>query len=168
VRRVYAGNAGIPFEAAPEPKEICYIGLGEKPGNKAAALEAFRQLGVVVGDALGNTLTLIDGLAVIGGGISAAWPLFMPSLISELNGSYIGSEGRIFRRLSSVAFSLEDAEQRKRFLADETLEITVPGSSKKITYDPLQRIGVGISRLGTSEAIAIGAYAFALSQLDQR
>jgi predicted NBD/HSP70 family sugar kinase len=32
--------------------------------------------------------------------------------------------------------------------------------------DPLQRIGVGISRLGTSKAVAVGAYAFALSALD--
>ena len=48
----------------------------------------------------------------------------------------------------------------------ETREITVPGSRKKIAYDPLQRIGVGISRLGTSEAMAIGAYAFALHKLD--
>ena len=47
-------------------------------------------------------------------------------------------------------------------------EITVPGSRKKVQYDPLQRIGVGMSRLGTSEATAIGAYAFALQALDGR
>ena len=35
-------------------------------------------------------------------------------------------------------------------------------------YDPLQRVGVGISRLGTSEAVAIGAYAFALRKLDAK
>jgi glucokinase len=29
----------------------------------------------------------------------------------------------------------------------------------------LQRIGVGMSRLGTSEAIAVGAYAFALQRI---
>ncbi len=29
-------------------------------------------------------------------------------------------------------------------------------------------IGVGVSRLGTSEAIALGAHAFALRQLDRR
>ena len=42
----------------------------------------------------------------------------------------------------------------------------MPGSRKKVQYDPLQRIGVGMSRLGTSEAVAIGAYAFALRKLD--
>lgn len=45
--------------------------------------------------------------------------------------------------------------------------IGVPGSLRKICYDPLPRLGVGISRLGTSEAVAIGAYAFALKKLDQ-
>jgi glucokinase len=43
--------------------------------------------------------------------------------------------------------------------------VTVPGSSKKIHYDPLQRTAIGLSRLGTSEAVAIGAYAFALRRL---
>jgi glucokinase len=36
---------------------------------------------------------------------------------------------------------------------------------RKLVYDPLQRTAVGISRLGTSEAVAIGAYAYALHQL---
>ena len=48
----------------------------------------------------------------------------------------------------------------------EAVEVTVPGSTRKVAYDPLQRIGVGLSRLGTSQAVAIGAYAFALTALD--
>ena len=35
-----------------------------------------------------------------------------------------------------------------------------------MTYDPLERVGVGLSRLGTSRAVALGAYAFALTALD--
>ena len=42
----------------------------------------------------------------------------------------------------------------------------MPGTTRKIGYDPMPRIGVGISKLGTSEAVAIGAYAFALRKLD--
>ncbi len=107
-------------------------------------------------------------IAIIGGGISAAWPLFLQSIVDELNGSYKGPDGRAFRRLASEAFNLEDPAQTKIFLSGETREITIPGSRKKMTYDPLQRIGVGISRLGTTEATAIGAYAFALNKLDQK
>jgi len=168
VRRVYAEKSGMQFQDAPEPREICEIGLGSRQGNKAAAIEAFRQLGEVVGDALANGLTLIDGLAVIGGGISAAWPLFLPAVVDELNGSYTAPDGKQFRRLASRAFNLEDAEQMNSFAVGESREISVSGSKKKVVYDSLQRIGVGISRLGTSEAVAIGAYAYALKQLDQQ
>jgi glucokinase len=166
VRRVYAQMAKVPFEEAPEPKVIYDIGRGRKAGDKAAALEAFRRLGEVVGDAMAQALTLVDGLAVIGGGVSGSWPLFLPALVNELNGTYTGPNGNPFRRLASVAFNLEDAAQRKKFLKGETRDVTVPGSRRKAKYDPLQRIGVGLSRLGTSEAVAVGACAFALRRLD--
>jgi glucokinase len=166
VRRVYAEHAGIPVDQAPEPKIICDIGLGKQAGNKAAALEAFRQLGETAGDAMAQALTLIDGLAVIGGGISASWPLFLPALVDELNGTYTRPSGETFRRLTPFAFNLEDPAQREIFLTGEAREIPVPGTVRTVQYDPLQRIGVGISRLGTSQAVAIGAYAFALSALD--
>jgi glucokinase len=167
VRRAYTQVANLPFEQAPEPKDIYDIGRGKKPGDKAAALEAFRRLGEVVGDAMAQALTLLDGLAVIGGGVSGSWPLFLPALVDELNGVYVGPKGNQFRRLASVAFNMEDASQRRKFLKGEAREVAVPGSKRKIKYDPLQRIGVGMSRLGTSEAVAIGACAFALRQLDQ-
>jgi glucokinase len=165
VRRVYAERAGIRFEESPEPKVIGEIARGEVAGNKDAAIEAFQRLGEVAGDAMGNALTLIDGLAVIGGGIAGAWPLFLPALVAELNSSYTGPNGNQFRRLASATFNLEDPADLQKFLQGETREIPVPGTNRTIKYDPLQRIGVGMSRLGTSEAIAIGAYAFALKHL---
>jgi glucokinase len=167
IRRVFAEKSGIPFEKAPEPKEIFEIGTGKKPGNQEAAKEAFRQLGVVVGDAMGNALTLIDGLAVIGGGISGAAPLFLPPLVAELNSPYTGPGGKQYRRLASQAFNLEDPAQLQVFLAGQASEVTVPGGTRKIGYDPLQRLGIGMSRLGTSEAVSVGAYEFALQKLDQ-
>lgn len=167
VRRTYAEQAGIPDEEVPEPKDLFEIANGSQPGNRAAALEGFRRLGEVAGDAMANALTLIDGLAVIGGGVSGAWPLFLPSLVGELNCNYTGPNGASFRRLASVAFNLEDPAQLEVFLKGQTRAISVPGSTRMLEYDPLQRIGVGISRLGTSEAVSLGAYAFALQKLDQ-
>jgi glucokinase len=166
VRRSYAEKAGIPLDAVPEPKAIYDIGTGRQPGDASAAIEAFSRLGEVTGDAMANALTLIDGLGVIGGGMSAAWSLFLPALVKELNSSFVGPGGRKFRRLASTAFNLEDPAQIKEFVKGETREISVPGSRKKVVHDPLPRIGVGISRLGTSEAVAVGAYAFALNKLD--
>lgn len=165
VRKVYAEVAGIDLTEVPQPKDLFDIGSGSKPGNQAAAVEAFRRLGVVAGDAMGNALTLVDGLAVIGGGVSGAWPLFLPALIEELNSNYTGPNGNTYRRVASPVFNLEDPEQRAIFLKGDTRTIQVPGSDKTLEYDPLQRLGVGMSRLGTSEAVALGAYAFAVHEL---
>ena len=166
VRRDYAELAGIPLEQAPEPKAIFEIGLGQKAGNAAAALEAFRRLGEVAGDALASAVALIDGIAVIGGGIAGAWPLFLPSLVSELNGFYVNPQGRRLRRLASTAFNLQEPGQMAVFLKGETREIVIPRTGRKIAYDPMRRTGVGLSCLGASQAVAIGAYAFALQKLD--
>jgi glucokinase len=135
-------------------------------GNAAAAAEAFRRLGEVVGDVIAQALTLVDGLVVIGGGISGAHPLFLPAAVDAMNGVYEG-RGPIpaRRRLIPRAFNLEEPSERETFLRGESRETAVIGTSRKIHFDPLQRTGVGLSRLGTSEAVSIGAYAFALDQL---
>lgn len=168
VRRIYAERTGVSFDASPDPRIVEQIALGESPGNRAAAVEAYRRLGEVAGDAMANALTVLDSLAVIGGGLSKGWRLFLPALVDELNSAYIGPGGTKFRRLPGPAFNLEDSGEFKKFLKGQTHAIAVPGSRRKIRYDALQRIGVGISRLGTSQAIAIGAYAFALRNLDSR
>ena len=165
VRRTYAGGAGITVEAAPDPRAIFEIAEGRADGHRTAAQEAFRRLGEVVGDALAIATTLVDGLVVIGGGISGAHPQFLPAIVAEMNSTYRTPDGKPFRRLVQRAFNLEDTGEREQFLRGERREITVPGGNRTIRYDALQRVGVGVSRLGTSEASAIGAYAFALNRL---
>ncbi|MBN2370213.1 MAG: ROK family protein [Vicinamibacteria bacterium] len=166
VRRVFAAKAGIAMGNAPEPREIYQIGTGEVAGQRSAAIEAFRRLGEVAGDALANAVALIDGLIVIGGGLSGAHPLFLPALVQEMNTPFINPQGGQTPRLETKTFNLEDPADLRRFLRGETREIAVPGTSRKVSYDPLQRIGVGVSRLGTSRAISIGAYSFALASLE--
>lgn len=165
VRRAYALEAGIPFDESPDPKTIAEIANGVTRGHQGAAQSAFHRLGEVAGDAMAQALTLIDGLAVIGGGVSGAWPIFLPSIINEMNGSYANPKGDTFRRLTQQVFNLEDPGQLEIFILGDTREVTVPGTTRTIQYDPMPRIGVGMSRLGTSEAVAIGAYAFALRNL---
>ncbi len=167
VRRVYAERAGIAFDEAPDPRGIEEIAVGKTPGHREAAREAYRRLGEIVGDTLAGALALVDGLAVIGGGLSKAWRLFFPSMMKELNATYTAPNGTQFPRLPEVVFNLEDPAELKKFLKGQTRTLSVPGSRRKVKYDALQRLGVGLSRLGTSEAVAIGAYAFALQKLDQ-
>ena len=168
VRRAYATATGMPFEQSPQPKEIYEIAEGAAPGDRGAAREAFRLLGEVTGDAIAEATTLLDGLVVIGGGISGAHRQFLPAVVAEMNGSYRAPDGSQFPRLVTRAFNLEDAVERARFLEGEAKTFTVPGSGRRVRFDAMPRTGVGISRLGTSEATSIGAYAYALSQLDRR
>lgn len=166
VRRVYAERSGMAPDEAPEPREIFEIGMKRAEGHYAAAVEAFRRLGEVLGDVMAQALTLVDGLVVIGGGISGAHPLFLPAAVDAMNGTYQG-RGPIpaRRRLVPRVFNLQDEGEREAFLRGESREVAVAGTSRTVRFDPLQRTGVGLSRLGTSEAVSIGAYAFALGQL---
>lgn len=167
VRRVYAELCGIAENDAPEPRSLSEIAMGTAPGNPEAALEAFGRLGDVAGDAFAQALTLIDGLAVIGGGIAGAHPLFLPRLTAAMNATYDGYTPPM-RRLAPVAFNFEDPGERQEFLRVEVRSVEVPGSGRRISYDPMRRTAVGLTRLGTSEAVAVGAYAFALRELDTR
>lgn len=166
VQGAYAEAAGEDGSQPLSPQQIFEIGMERAEGNTQAARQAYARLGEVVGDALANALTLIDGLAVIGGGLSGAAPLFMPRLIEEMNGTIARYDGTRIARLAQKVFNLDDPDEREQFLKGETREISVPRTNQTLSYDPLRRIGVGISELGTNEAVGIGAYAYALQQLD--
>jgi len=168
VRRAYAAATGTPFDESPQPKDIYAIAEGSAEGNREAAHEAFRRLGEVAGDAISQAITLLDGLVVIGGGVSGAQRQFLPAVVAEMNSSYTAPNGAKFRRLIPQAFNLEDPDQLAIFLKGEARDLIVPGSARRVRFDAMPRVGVGISRLGTSEAVAVGAYAYALSQLDRK
>jgi glucokinase len=165
LRREYAHNAGINTASAPEPKEIFEIGTGKRAGNREAAIRAFDAFAEAAADALANALTLVDGLVVIGGGLSGAWPLFMPGLVREMNQPYQTTSGELLDRLEITVFNLEDGKGMEEFLKPSAHRIPVPFSTRETIYDPIKKTGVGISRLGTSKAVSVGAYAYALAAL---
>ena len=167
VQRAYVDEVGMDSAAAPSPKEIFEIGMGWAEGCQAAARQAFELLGEVVGDALANALTLIDGLAVIGGGLAGAAPLFMPRLVEEMNGTISTYAGERIPRLAQRVYDLTNKESQQEFIRGESKEIAVPRSDRVIRSDAQKRIGVGVTQLGTSRAVALGAYAYALQQLDE-
>lgn len=167
VRGSYARIAGIDPADAPEPKEIYEIGTGKLDGHQDAALQAFAEMGEVIGDALANAMTLLDGLVVIGGGLSAAYPLFIDAILAEMNGTIESYGGDKLPRIVQQCFDLENPEHQKQFIAGQVKEILVPGTQKTIRYDAMKRLGIGRAVLDTSRAVSVGAYAYALSQLDQ-
>lgn len=168
VQRVYHSHCKSKHSELLSPKDIYEVAEGSRDGDMVAARLAFQTLGVVVGDAIANAVTLTDSLVVIGGGLSNAWKYFAPALMGQLNGTISRTDGTKVDRLEVKAFDLEDALQRGELLSGQEKSIDVPFSKRMVKYDPLKRIGVGVSRLGTSHAVAVGAYAFALRKVSER
>ena len=165
IKRVY-GEASGDVNHHFEPKDICEIADGTRPGNVEAAKKAFAELGEVAGDAMATAVTLIDGLIVIGGGITAARKYIMPSLLKELRGKIGTLSGETLNRVQMEVFDLDNEEEFKAFAKGNQRPLKVYGTDRYVAYDPMKRIGVMISKLGASKAISVGAYAYALHQLD--
>ena len=166
VKQLFSQKANCAFENTPEPFDIFRIGLGEKRGNKEAAIETWESFAIVLADAIGNASTLLDGLVVIGGGLSGAHPLFLQKVVTELNRNFTKAGGGKVARMEVSAHNLESPKGLDGFLEQSEAQITVPFSNETTSYFPDKKIGVGISRLGTSQAVALGAYAFALSLIN--
>lgn len=167
VKRVYAQLSGI-TDPALEPKDIFDIAEGKRPGDSDAARRSFAMMGEVAGDAMATAVTLIDGLIVIGGGITAAAKYIMPSLLEQLRGRLFSLDGGILDRVQMKVYDLDDEEQFARFARGESRSLKVYGSDREVVYDPQKRIGVMVSKIGASTAISLGAYAFALNEIDKR
>ncbi len=165
VRRIYAEQIAMDPAKAPQPNEIFDIARGEKEGVQPAAIETFLRYGDALGDAIANILTLIDGVVVIGGGVSGAYPLFSRTMLDELNGFYNTLNGSRIKRLIQKVYNLENEWDTKQFLNSEESLIDVPNSSNKVLYDKEKKTPIGLSKLGTSNAISKGAYYFAIQQL---
>ena len=163
IRRFYSELSGLSIDKVPESREIFEIAKGELNGDKEAALRAFSLTGEIVGDALANSSILVDGLIVIGGGLSGAHEFLLPAIMKELNGTIEHLDGVQHPRIAFNAFNLCQDEDLQEFLEGDPRIIAVPFSEKSMHYDAASRTGVGISKLGASRATALGAYVFAVS-----
>ena len=164
ITREYNRLAGS-SDAAITPKDICEIADGVKDGNREAALESFRLFGEAAGDVMATAVTLTDSLIVIGGGLTGAAKYIMPSLLKQLRSDIHTINGEQLQRVQMKVFDLDNEQEFEMFAKGEARELKVYGSDKTVTYDPMKRTGVCISKLGASKAISIGA-TYALSQLD--
>lgn len=165
VKRFYS-EFSRDFDSNLTPKDIFDIAEGLKEGNKSAAIKAFEELGEEAGNTIAHAITLIDGIVVIGGGLTGASKYFMPSLMNELNGTIGKLNGEKFPRLQMKAYNLNDRNDFENFINSSSITVKIPGTNKEVTYNSSKKIGVAISKLGTSRAVAIGAYNYALNKLD--
>ena len=121
--------------------------------------------GEVLGDAISTMINIIDGVVVIGGGVAGAYPLFSGAMLDQFNSSYDLLNGKRTSRLVQKMYDLERDWSLKQFLQDDMREIELPSGTKKVRFEENKKLAVGLSRLGTSEAITLGAYYSAISRL---
>ena len=167
VCRVYGEKSGN-LNHGLTPKDICEIADGKREGDREAAKEAFASLGRVAGAAISAAVTIIDGLVVIGGGVSAASHWIMPALLEEMRSKLRTLGGDEVNLVQMNVYNLEDEAEFAQFAQGEVKKVKVYGEDRYVDYDSRKRIGIAISKLGASKAVSVGAYAFALSELDKR
>ncbi|MGM9749178.1 MAG: ROK family protein [Candidatus Cryptobacteroides sp.] len=164
VKRVYRDLSND--ESVLTPKDIFDIAEGVRAGNQAAAIKSFEELGEVAADGIAHALDIVDGVVVISGGVSAAHKYIMPSLIAHLKDKLQMLTGEEFPCTQMSIYYYSDEAQLSEFLKDDSKLIDIPGSDEKVRYTDIKKTCVAISELGASKAIAIGAYTYALAQLD--
>lgn len=167
IKRVYGEQCGN-MNHGLEPKDIAAISNGERAGNREAAIAAFNELGEVAGDAMATAVTLLDGLIVIGGGIMNNYKYIMPGILKSMRAKIKTLSGDEIDRVQMSVYNLDDTEEFAAFAKGEARELKVYGTDKTVVYDPKKRVGVMHSKIGASKAISLGAYAFALSELDSQ
>ncbi len=149
------------------PKIIFDIAEGDKEGDKSAAIKSFNRLGQAAGFTIAESLNIVDGIVVIGGGLSKAYKYILPSMIEEMNSSRTAIDNLHFPRLQMKAYNLMNDEERILFLRDESKKILIPGTNKYVQYNVSKKTGVIVSEMGASKAVFLGSYNYALSQLDK-
>lgn len=167
VKRVYKELSGID-DPSLEPKDIYDIAEGKRKGDKEAAAKAFATMGEVAGDAMATAVTITDGLIVIGGGITAAGKYLKPAILKEMRSQIKTLGGDTLNRVQMKVYDLDNEAEFAAFARGEQRTIKVYGTNKEVSYDPQKRVGVMFSKIGASTAISLGAYAFALNEIDKK
>lgn len=167
IKRAYGDFANQPDHSL-EPVDIYRVATGAMEGDKEAAIKSFELFGEIAGDAIATATSLVDGIVVIGGGITSASKFIIPSMLREMRSELKTLGGDSVGRLQMNVYNLDSKEEFEKFAKGESRELNVFGSDKKVIYDPEKRTGVMISKLGASKAIAIGAYCYALHNIDAK
>ena len=112
-------------------------------------------------------VTLIDGLIVIGGGVMNSYQYIMPGILTTMRSTIRTISGDTINRVQMKVYNLDDEAEFAEFARGDARKLSVYGSRREVMYDPQKRVGVMRSKIGASKAISLGAYAFALSELDR-
>lgn len=167
VKRVYAELTGNEEDRQLTPRDICEIADGTRVGNREAAIRSFSTLGRAAGDAIAYALAFMDGMVVVGGGVAGAYKHIFPALVEVLNDKLTMLSGAQVPRLQMTVWDMTDDRQAKNLLAPEMVRVKVPNGEREVDYRIRKSGAITVTSLGTNRAIGLGAYVFALNELDK-
>ncbi|MCR4680294.1 MAG: ROK family protein [Bacteroidales bacterium] len=145
--------------------DIFRIAEGELAGDRKAAQMAFARFGEVAGYTIAQAVCMLDGIIVLGGGLSKSHKYFMPAMLQELRATMHTRIGATLPRVPSYVYNLEDENEFQAFAKGEQRRIPIYGTDESIVCDTQKRLGIAVSHIGTSTAATTGAYCFALHNL---
>ncbi|MFD2744297.1 MULTISPECIES: ROK family protein [Sphingobacterium] len=147
------------------PSDIFCIAEGGMAGNQQAAQASFARFGEVAGDVIAHQLMFADGIVVLGGGIMGASKYIMPALLQEMHSKLGTFSGAKFDRLPMQLIDADNDRQFNDSLAQKPIKISVPNTNRTVDYNPIKKTFIMKTLLGTSKAVSLGAYAYALHSL---
>ena len=122
----------------------------------------------ILGDVFASVVLTTDSLVVIGGDVTGAMKYIKPALLREMRSTINTIGGETLNRLPLTVFDLDNEEEFRKFALGESRELKVYGSDDTVIYDPMKRTGIAVTEIGASKAISIGAYTYALAQIDAK
>ena len=164
---MYAEYSGLSSDDL-TPKDICEIADGTREGDQEAAKATFAKLGEVAANTMAQAVTIADAIMVMGGGLTGAARHFVPAMIKEFNGTIGRFSGETFPRMQIKVYDMTDMNNIDEFVKDASVAIKVPVYGDEVIYDKEKRTALMISKLGASRAISLGAYTYALAQIDAK
>ena len=139
VKRVYGELSGNPDHGL-EPLQIFQIAEGQLEGDVEAAKGAFAQMGKVLGDTIAMTVSITDGLVVIGGGLAGAYKYMKDAMFETLRGKMYRLNGDPISKLASKVYDLDNPEDRPRQSIQHQLIDKVSANHYALTHSTRQRV----------------------------
>jgi glucokinase len=150
------------------PLDLYNTATGELEGDRKLAVEAFEKLGMVLGELISDLVSLFDAPVVIGGGVSKSYPLFSKTMMARINGQISYRDGSTKSRVVQKCYFIEDINKMELLNKNENAVTKIPGTEIKINYKLNKSIPIAIGTMGTNKAVQLGAYAFAISNLENK
>lgn len=114
---------------------------------------------------MATAASLIDGIIVVGGGITAANKYILPAILQEMRSTLKTASGETLGRIQTKVFNLDDEKGFEEFAADTSQKIKVLGYDEYVGYDPVKKIGIATSAAAAAKSISVGAALYALNNL---